>query len=208
MVVCDICGEMFEKQTQKAIHIRWHHNKSLPSEKLLRARAEFSRINLEKIKCKCPFCGLEKEMAKNVFAKHKKYCKQNPNAKPWKSHPQNEETKKKLSEIGLKNPYRRLMRKTQLYNGVLYDSSWEVELAKKLESLNEAFERPENPIKYVGPDGKEHNYFPDFYLPNRCVFIEVKNTYLYENDSKVQILKANRSDIIWLTSLEQIWNFK
>ena len=203
-VICDICGEMFEKQVQKAIHLRWHHNKSLPSEKLLRARAEFSRINLEKIKCKCPFCGLEREMAKNVFAKHKKYCKQNPNAKPWKSHPQSEETKKKLSEIGLKNNYRRLMRKTQEYHGILYDSSWEVEMAKRLEFLGETFERPKKPISYIGVDGKQHHYFPDFWIPRIQKFIETKNSYLYENDSKVQILKSTRDDIIWITSLDQI----
>ena len=39
-------------------------------------------------------------------------------------------------------------------------------------------------------------------------FLEVKNPYLFENDSKVQILRATRDDIIWLTSLEQIQNFK
>ena len=37
-------------------------------------------------------------------------------------------------------------------------------------------------------------------------YIEVKNPYLYANDSKVQILKE-RKDIIWLTSLSDIQSF-
>lgn len=216
-VICDICGEVLKSKRAKANHIRWKHiypNKDSASkeksQKWLDAMASRKGKHLSKSKeiCTCEFCGLEKEMTKDVFTRHKKYCKANPNAVPFPSHHQSEETKKKLSDIGLKNPYRRIMRKTQLYNGVLYDSNWEVELAKRLESLNEKFERPENPIKYIGSDGKEHNYFPDFYLPKRCVFVEVKNPYLFENDSKVQILKATRSDIIWLTSLEQIQSFK
>lgn len=157
---------------------------------------------------KCPFCGKEWETSKSGFGTHRNGCSFNPDRRPFKGHSQSEETKKKLSEIGLKNPYRRLMRKTQLYNGILYDSGWEVELAKRLESLGIAFERPKTPIKYVGVDEKEHNYFPDFYLPNRNVFIEVKNPYLFEKDSKVQMLRAKRSNIIWLTSLEQIREFE
>lgn len=216
-VICDICGEVFINKNVKANHIRWKHVEPLKptdrkqkSQKWLEAMHNRKGVPQQHIKifCKCEFCGLEKEMSKETFTMHKKYCKANPNAVPFPGHPQREETKKKLSEIGLKNPYRRLMRKTQLYNGVLYDSSWEVEFAKRLESLNETFERPKVPIKYIGADGRVHNYFPDFYLVNRKVFVEVKNPYLFENDSKVQILKANRSDIIWLTSLEQIQNFK
>ena len=101
------------------------------------------------------------------------------------------------------------MRHTQEYNGILFDSSWEVELAKRLDTINEVFEHYAPHYEANNEeDEQEHNYFPDFYLPKRKVFIEVKNPYLFENDSKVQILKAERSDIIWLTSLEQIQKFE
>lgn len=215
-IICEICGESFINKKIKANHIRWKHiepKKSIEAKaksqkwKEAMANKKGKKLNKIKQKCKCEFCGLEKEMAIDVFTRHKKYCKLNPNAVPFPRHPQSEETKKKLSEIGLNNPYRRLMRKTQLYNGILYDSSWEVEFAKRLEILNEKFNRPEKPIKYLGSDKRQHNYFPDFYLPNRKVFVEIKNPFLFENDDKVQILKAERSDIIWLTSLEQIQSF-
>ena len=215
-IICDICGEVFTSNSKKANHIRWKHiepTKSVEARaksqkwKEAMANRKGTKPNKIKQKCKCEFCGLEKEMTKDVFTRHKKYCKLNPNAESFPGHPQSEETKKKLSEIGLNNSYRRLMRKTQNYNGILYDSSWEVEFAKRLESLNEEFDRPEKPIKYIGKDKKQHNYFPDFYLPNRKVFVEIKNPYLFENDGKVQILKAERNDIIWLTSLEAIKSF-
>lgn len=184
-------------------------NRKPKSQKWLESMAGRKGTNGGQVKdlYKCPFCGKEWKTTKSGFSTHKNGCNFNPDKRPFKGHPQSEKTKQKLSEIGLKNDYRRLMRKTQPYNGVLYDSSWEVEFAKRLESLNETFERPKEPIKYVGLDGKEHNYFPDFYLPNRCVFVEVKNPYLFKNDSKVRILRAMRKDIIWLTSLEQIQNF-
>lgn len=202
---CDICGEVFEKQATLMNHVRWVHKEGKTA---IAVGVVKHNPDKDKKERTCRFCNRTWECYIWHLHGHENRCQQNPNRKVRKEFHHSEETKKKLSEIGLKNPYRRLMRKTQLYNGVLYDSSWEVEFAKRLENLNEIFERPENPIKYVGLDGKEHNYFPDFYLPNRCVFVEVKNPYLYENDSKVQILRANRSDIIWLTSLEQIRNFK
>ena len=212
--VCEICGEVFDKQATKANHVRWKHiepfkpaDKKQKSQKWLEAIHAKTKRTDSKIHWICPFCGLEKDSYKDIFTRHKKYCEKNPERVEFKPHSQSEETRKKLSEIGLKNNYRRLMRKTQEYHGILYDSSWEVEMAKKLESLGENFERPKEPINYIGADGKQHHYFPDFWIPKLQKFIEVKNPYLYENDNKVQILKTERRDIIWVTSLEQILNF-
>lgn len=216
IIICEICGEVFDKKAVKANHIRWKHiepskpvNKKQKSQKWLEAMHNRRGKKQPKTDYSCPFCKKNWSTTAPGFAKHKKYCKLNPERTngSWKGKHHSEETKRKLSEAGLKNPYRRLMRKTQEYHGILYDSSWEVEFAKRLESLNETFERPKKSIKYIGADGKEHNYFPDFYLVNRKVFVEVKNPYLFENDSKVRILRTMRKDIIWLTSLEQIQNF-
>lgn len=147
----------------------------------------------------CPLCGISFSNKRD----HNKVCSK----KAHGPHRWTDEEKRHLSDIALKNTYRRMMRHTQEYHGILYDSSWEVEMAKRLEFLNEQFERPKNPISYTSVDGKQHNYFPDFWVPRIQKFIEVKNPYLFNNDSKVQILKAERSDIIWLTSLEQIQSF-
>jgi hypothetical protein len=140
---------------------------------------------------------------------HRIYCEKNPNKKDgtWKGRHHSEETKKKLSEIGRSNKYRRIMRHTQEYKGVLYDSSWEVEFAKRLEELGIDFERPKIPIEYKDAENNTHNYFPDFYIPKINKFIEIKNPYLFNNDPKVQILKE-RVDIIWLTDLDSISKFE
>lgn len=216
-IVCKICGEVFTKKAVKANHIRWKHvepfkltvrNGKQKSQKWLEAmhnrKGKFQ--NHLKDDYVCPFCKKSWSTTVDGFTRHKKYCKLNPERSdgPWKGKQRSEETKKKLSEAGLKNSYRRLMRRTQEYHGILYDSSWEVEMAKRLESLGETFERPKKPITYIGVDGKQHHYFPDFWIPRIQKFIETKNAYLYENDSKVQILKSTRDDIIWITSLDQI----
>ena len=59
------------------------------------------------------------------------------------------------------------------YNGYILDSSWEVEVAKFLDSIGVEWERPINGFEYEY-DGKTHVYYPDFYLPNIDIYIEVK----------------------------------
>ena len=215
---CKYCFKEFQNVGIYRNHLRWQHIKPdtksndghfNKSEKWLTAMASLKgkKQNHPKVFCKCPFCGEEKEWVLSRFTMHKNHCKLNPNRKNYKGHSISDSLKKQISEKQRNNSYRRIMRHTQEYPGVLYDSSWEIEMAKRLEFLNEQFERPKNPIKYIGVDGKQHNYFPDFWIPRIQKFIEVKNPYLFENDSKVQILKSERSDIIWLTSLEQIQNF-
>lgn len=207
-VICDICGEVFASSKVKANHIRWKHieptkskDAKVKSQKWLDAMAARKGHGTNQY-TKAKELGLPnpiKDETRKKFSESKK-----GNRNPAKRA----EVKAKISETQRHNSYRRIMRHTQEYNGVLFDSSWEVELAKRLDTINEVFERPKSPIVYIGEDKQKHNYFPDFYLPKRKIFIEVKNPYLFENDSKVQILKAERSDIIWLTSLEQIQKFE
>lgn len=194
--VCKDCGLVFETKNKLYDHRHEKHGS---------VGRQFKKVYY------CKYCGYElgKGKYRELWNAHRANCIEflkdhtKTGHKIW-----TKEEKEHLSEVQRNNDYRRIMRHTQEYHGILYDSSWEVEMAKRFESLNEVFERPKNSIKYIGVDGKKHNYFPDFYLPNRNVFVEVKNPYLFENDSKVQILKAKRSDIIWLTSLEQIQRFE
>lgn len=207
--ICEFCGKKFKRGNFQN-HIRWTHKPRKPrkpSEKWLEAMhsRKGKPQNHPKQNFQCVFCKEVVFTSKEVFTRHMKYCKSNPNREIFKGHPQSEETKKKLSEIGLKDTRRRLMRKTIKYNNVLYDSSWEVIFAKRLEKLEVSFERPKNPLDY-SLEGVNHHYFPDFWIPKIQKYVEVKNKYLYENDPKVKILKE-RSDIIWLTNLKDIENF-
>lgn len=212
--VCELCGQEFDKKSLKANHVRWKHKttdeqRSNHSQKWFEAMKKRRGVVQNKSYgfYTCSFCGKEWNTTKEGHSKHEKYCKENPNKEIYKSHTQSEETKKKLSEKGLKNHYRRIMRHTKEYHGFLCDSSWEIKMIKKLEELNEPFIKPE-PITYIDDNGIQHHYFPDFFLPNRNLIIEVKNPFLFKNDRKVQILKETRQDIIWITSLKDIENFR
>lgn len=59
------------------------------------------------------------------------------------------------------------------YDGNIFDSSWEVLVAKYLDDNNIIWERPSVGFDYEY-DGKMHVYYPDFYLPQFDKYIEVK----------------------------------
>lgn len=59
------------------------------------------------------------------------------------------------------------------YKDCILDSSWEVEVAKFLDSYNIQWEKPITGFDYIY-EGKTHIYYPDFYLPDFNIYIEVK----------------------------------
>lgn len=66
------------------------------------------------------------------------------------------------------------------YQGVYLHSSWEVAYAKYLDEKNIKWERPKNGFSYEY-DEKERLDYPDFYLPEKNQYIEVKG-YKTEKD--------------------------
>ena len=118
-----------------------------------------------------------------------------------------DETKHLCRIKALASNHRRLRRKTIMYNGIMMDSTWEVELAKRLDDLNIKWERPK-PIKWVDENGLSHNYFPDFYIPEMDVYLDPKNKHAYNvQKKKIDILNKTYNNIIWLTSLDEIKNW-
>ena len=59
------------------------------------------------------------------------------------------------------------------YNGIKLDGSWELLVAQYLDSNNIKWERPRKGFEYIWNNGK-HTYYPDFYLTDYNVYIEVK----------------------------------
>jgi len=54
----------------------------------------------------------------------------------------------------------------------------------------EDFDFSPPPIKYKTPDGKQHNYFPDFYIPKDNLIIECKSAYILNKQTlEIQTLK-------------------
>jgi hypothetical protein len=123
----------------------------------------------------------------------------------WKPH--TEETKELLRQKALSSSHRRLRKGMILYNGIWLDSSWEFELAKRLDELKIKWKRPE-PIKWIDNKGKKHNYFPDFYLVDYDLFLDPKNPAAYQNQKeKIEILEKQLKNIIFIKTLDECKNF-
>ena len=73
---------------------------------------------------------------------------------------------------------------------VLLESSWELELAKFLDSNNIDWIRPKF-IKWIDDTGVLRRYFPDFYLPKLDLYLDPKNPYCMVNDRrKMEIISS------------------
>lgn len=70
--------------------------------------------------------------------------------------------------------------KIEEYNGEKFHGKWEVEVAKWFDRNQIKWERKVQPVNYFWNDSW-HLYFPDFYLPEHDVYIEVKG-YETERD--------------------------
>lgn len=60
---------------------------------------------------------------------------------------------------------------------VWLDSSWEVKFAKYLDEENIEWVRPSY-FEWIDKDEVKRRYFPDFYLKQRDLYIDIKNDYL------------------------------
>jgi hypothetical protein len=118
-----------------------------------------------------------------------------------------EEAREKIRKAQLSLTYRRLRKGVIEYKGIKLDSSWELELAKRLDELQIKWIRPE-PIKWVDKNGHERNYFPDFYLEDYDLYLDPKNPAAYQNQiEKIEILKKVIPNLKFILSLKECKEF-
>jgi hypothetical protein len=123
------------------------------------------------------------------------------------------ETKQLLREKALNSTHRRILKSTRIYvkkdgTKILLDSSWEEALAKRLDNLCIDWIRP-NPIKWMDKQGVQHNYFPDFYLPQYDIYLDPKNEQVYKLSlEKIQELSKILPNLIILKTLKECEEFK
>lgn len=123
-----------------------------------------------------------------------------------------EQTKELLRQKALSSPHRRLVRSLREYikkdgSIVKLDSSWEEELAKRLDFLGINWIRPDA-IKWIDSKGVSRNYFPDFYLIDYDLFLDPKNPYAIKSQTKkLECLVVQLPNLRILTSLEECKNF-
>lgn len=65
---------------------------------------------------------------------------------------------------------------------VWLESTWEVQCAQIFDKHNVKWSRPRKGFLWVDANGKNHHYYPDFYLTNEKVYLDPKNPYLQERD--------------------------
>jgi hypothetical protein len=117
------------------------------------------------------------------------------------------EVKELIREKALLSNHRRLRKKMIEYNGVMLDSTWELELAQRLDEQNIRWERPK-PIRWSDSEGILHNYFPDFFLPDYNLYLDPKNPHAYNvQKKKIDQLKKQLTNLVILTNIEDIRTF-
>jgi len=94
------------------------------------------------------------------------------------------------------------------YNGVFLQSDYEVKIAKSLDDNKIKWIRP-IPFLWRDKVGKEHRYYPDFYLPDYLLYLDPKNDYLIKKDrdkiesvinqNKIKLLVLNKNQLNWET---------
>lgn len=65
--------------------------------------------------------------------------------------------------------------KSTIYNGIRFDSNWEVQMVKFFEEYNIDYTIPTESVPWIDSNGKAHKYFPDFYLPALDLYVDPKN---------------------------------
>lgn len=119
-------------------------------------------------------------------------------------------SKKKISESARNSKHVRKCKNSHEFidkigRKFIFDSSWEDALAIKLDELNIQWDRPA-PIQY-SLEGKIHNYFPDFYLPEYDLYLDPKNSWV-ENQQQQKIEAVSTLiNLRIIRSLEDCVNF-
>lgn len=189
MYICKHCG----KECKNLNALRQHEIRCKENPDRIHMVSNFIKYN-EKVRK-----GEIEKINKNHFAKAKKLGLPIPTV--------SEETRLKISKAGkgrkhtelskqkISNGMQRAVRenpdsysasnvngrvKKVEYNGILLDSSWEVEVAKYLDSNNIKWERPKIGLEYEW-NGVKRLYYPDFYLLEYNRYIEVKG-YIRDRD--------------------------
>jgi hypothetical protein len=127
-----------------------------------------------------------------------------------------EATKAKLSNIAKARGLGgfNMRNKGFMYNGVKLDSSYEVAVAESLDYNSVKWRRCAR-FQYTTPNGEQHYYTPDFYLPEYDIYLDPKNNFLinntnpalgYKDSEKITwVMRQNNIRILILDSSQLDW---
>jgi hypothetical protein len=200
---CKHCLKEFDlaKSIEKANHSRWCD--------LNPKRAQYSEQarNVQLAR------GKKVKYSEEHRKKISQATKENWKAGKYVGQKHTPEAKLKISDAARKSKHRRLLKSCRDYltkDGqiIKLDSSWEQELAIRMDALEIRWDRPEEPLIWIDASGKQRHYFPDFWLPDFQIFLDPKNPAAFEKQhEKITWLLSNRNDIVFLRTLEECKTF-
>jgi hypothetical protein len=96
------------------------------------------------------------------------------------------------------------------YNNIWMDSSWELMFAKKLDEDNIEWTRDNSKyFEYSDLGGKCKKYYPDFYIPEKDLYVEIKGYWTPAIRHKIEQVRKNHNiNLTVLESVEEIKTFK
>lgn len=207
-VKCDDCGIIFERRIRDlSLDKKIHYCKSC---KCIGER----NVNFGKPASENSKLAVKKFMAIHgnpfTWESSKEKIKEK---KPWlKAHQKNigskrtEEQKERMSEAakqafkkGTRIPNKRWgITKIKNYNGIDYQSSYELKFIKLVEEFGLLEYLDRGPIiEYFDLEGKFHNYFSDFSLKNSKIVFEVKSTYIWNKNIDINLIKKAEAEKLY-----------
>lgn len=96
-----------------------------------------------------------------------------------------EEYSQFMKENGEKSS-RYYTRRDYIYRDVRYKSQWEIELARFLDSVGVSYEYESMSFPYVSLEGRKRRYYPDFYIRDKRLFLEVKPLEFIDESTEIK----------------------
>ena len=198
---CKYCNKVFDGMmaaNERANHTRWCEQN--PKSDEYKKSSDCSQMRTLEAKSK-RILSLKKAHADG------KYDEKNSRQRGKPGTPHSEKTKQHLRERALASNHRRLRKNRIEYKGIWLDSTWEYELAKRLDELKIKWVRPD-PIPWIDDQGIKHNYFPDFYLEDYDLFLDPKNPQAVKvQRKKLDMLLRQYKNIVIIETLEKCKTF-
>ena len=199
-LICQFCGKECKNRNSLCSHERLC--KENPNKQIMKHPHIIEGFNN---KGRVPWNkGLTKDTDERV-KRASEILKQKYRSGTWKiNNPMSSmESRLKLSEsmkaVYSKNPPKVSGRcKQGWYKGFYCRSSWELAYLLYALDNNIHIESCSKSFTYLY-EGKEHNYFPDFYLPDEDVYVEIKG---YEDDKAICKREQFKGNLLYLTHEE------
>lgn len=189
MFICEYCG----KECKNANSLRNHERlcKQNPNRQLttFEKYGPIKGFNAKGVK---PWnLGLDRESDERVKKNSdslKKYYETHSAA--FKNRTHSAEARKLISAAAIINNLTKFDKpsgrgKRGTYKGIYCQSSWELAYVLFCFDNKINFVRNNKHFEYIF-DGKTHNYFPDFYLPDTDTYIEIKGYYDKKSQAKAE----------------------